>query len=383
MLVFDEIKDYMAFTAQDAVRLGELRPHVAPHFDKIVDAFYIALNANPRTRAVFESDDQIARLRRSLMAWLDELFSGSYDDAYLNKRARIGRAHVAVGLLPHFMFGAMNVIRSELMQVINSSQPPEARQDYIMAVNRLLDLELTIMVQSYWDNLMDMKLKVPAALASGLAHEIRNPLNALALNVTLLERKMRVLDEDPQAAPIMEAMRSEIRRITSLTTEIMDFAKPINVERSWCSSKRLMEVMRTNLGTTMEASGIEFQTSVEGVDAIYCDSDRLQQALINLVTNAVEAIKSVPGAVVLSIRNDESNTTITVQDSGEGMTPAMQYRMYDLFFTSKTTGTGLGLAIVRKIVEAHEGALDVSSKIGQGTTFTISLPRPAAGPREQ
>lgn len=382
MLVFDEIKDYMAFTPLDASRLAELGPHVTPHFGEIVDAFYIALNANPRTRAVFESDEQIERLRRSLMSWLEDLFGGTYDDAYLNKRARIGRAHVAVGLLPHFMFGAMNVIRSEIAQVINQTQPVELRQDYALAVNRLLDLELTIMVQSYWDNLMEMKLKVPAALASGLAHEIRNPLNALALNVTLLERKMRVLDEDTQVAPIMEAMRSEIRRITSLTTEIMDFAKPISVERAWCSSRRLLEVMRTNLGMTMEASDIEFQTSVEGDDEIFCDSDRLQQALINLITNAVESIKSVPGGVLLSIRNDESNTTITVQDTGEGMTPAMQYRMYDLFFTSKTTGTGLGLAIVRKIVEAHEGALDVSSKIGQGTTFNISLPRPAAGPRE-
>src|SRR5690606_4478670 len=97
------------------------------------------------------------------------------------------------------------------------------------AVNRILDLELTIMVQSYWDNLMEMKLKVPAALASGLAHEIRNPLNALALNITLLERKMRAIEDD-QSGPIMDAMRSEIRRITALTTEIMDFAKPISVE---------------------------------------------------------------------------------------------------------------------------------------------------------
>ena len=381
MLVFDEIKDYMAFTPQDAACLAELRPIVTPHFSHIVNAFYTALYANPRTKAVFESEEQVERLRRSLMTWLDELFGGRYDDLYFNKRARIGRAHVAVGLLPHFMFGAMNVIRSEIVEIIHAEHTPEKRHPCASAVNRILDLELTIMVQSYWDNLMEMKLKVPAALASGLAHEIRNPLNALALNITLLERKMRAMEDD-QSGPIMDAMRSEIRRITALTTEIMDFAKPIGVERAWCSARRLTDVMRMNLGTTMDATDIEFTSEVEGPDELYCDSDRLQQALLNLITNAVEAIRHSPGRVHLKIVNDESNTTIAVSDNGEGMTPAMQYRMFDLFFTSKTTGTGLGLAIVKKIVEAHEGALDVTSKVGQGTTFTISIPRPAAGPPE-
>lgn len=381
MLVFDEIKDYMTFSEEDAEHLVRLRPHVVPQFETIVNAFYTALNNNPRTKAVFESEEQVERLRKSLMLWLDELFEGKYDDAYLQRRARIGRAHVAVGLLPHFMFGAMNVIRSHIVEVIEQDTDAHLHHGYTQAVNRILDLELTIMVQSYWDNMMEMKLKVPAALASGLAHEIRNPLNALALNITLLERKMRTLDEEAsQAAPILEAMRSEIRRITNLTTEIMDFAKPISIDQRWCSAEHLVDMVRTNLGHTMEASGIEFLTSVQGHDAVFCDSDRLKQAILNLLTNAVEAIQTTPGRIEFHIRNDASGTTITVSDTGEGMTPAMQYRMFDLFFTSKTTGTGLGLAIVRKIVEAHEGALDVTSKIGSGTTFTIYLPRPSLAP---
>jgi len=114
MLVFDEIKDYMGFSEEDAALLAEARDCVLPELDRVVDAFYTGLEGNPRTQAVFEGPEQVERLRGSLYKWVAELFDGVYDDAYFQKRMRIGRVHVTVGLLPHFMFGAMNIIRSEL-----------------------------------------------------------------------------------------------------------------------------------------------------------------------------------------------------------------------------------------------------------------------------
>jgi signal transduction histidine kinase len=96
---------------------------------------------------------------------------------------------------------------------------------------------------------------------------------------------------------------------------------------------------------------------------------------MNLLSNAIEACSS-ESEIVLSIKSGKKGTEIAVKDTGEGMPPGMQYRIFDLFFTSKTTGTGLGLPIVKKIVDAHEGTIDVSSKPGRGTEFTISFPRP-------
>ncbi len=377
MLVFDEIKDYMGFSPEDAELLVEARVCVLPDMDRIVDAFYRGLNDNPRTQAVFEGPDQVERLRGSLYNWIAQLFDGLYDEAYFQKRMRIGRVHVAVGLLPHFMFGAMNIIRSEIEEILwNCDHLGPHGFRHMRAVNRLLDIELTIMLQSYWDNMMELKLKVPAALASGLAHEIRNPLNALALNVTLLERKLRAHEgADNGEAPILDAMRSEIRRITNLTTEIMDFAKPIEVYPRWVSAKGLADSMRLTLGPTMDASEIHFKAIVEGPELIWIDADRVKQALMNLLSNAIEACSS-ESEIMLSIKSGKKGTEIVVKDNGEGMPPGMQYRIFDLFFTSKTTGTGLGLPIVKKIVEAHEGTIDVSSKPGRGTEFTISFPRP-------
>jgi signal transduction histidine kinase len=374
---FQEAKAYINFSDEDAARLAALHDVVEPNFPAIVDAFYAGLNSNPRTRAVFDSPEQLDRLRISLHRWLEELFTGPYDAAYFDKRLKIGRRHVDVGLLPHFMFGAMSIIRSHISGLLQEHfTDTEARLAHVRSVDRILDLELTIMLQSYWDNMMELKLKIPTALATGLAHEIRNPLNAINLNLTLLERRIAALEDgDATTGPIIEGIRGEIRRIGSLTNEIMDFAKPIDILPAWHDANVLVTDLATVHGPTLDASNIEFETRVEGEPEIWCDLDRITQILVNLITNAVQAIED-EGRVTLSIINGEVGTEIVVSDDGEGMPPALKYRIFDIFFTTKAGGTGLGLPISRKIVEAHDGAMDVTSKQGRGTTFTIFLPRP-------
>jgi signal transduction histidine kinase len=366
----------MSFDDDDLRRIIELRPCIEPDYSKIVDSFYTALNANPRTKAVFTGPEQVERLRVTLHRWLEDIFSGTYDQAYFKRHQRIGKRHVEVGLLPHFVFGAMNVIRSHVTLIIlECDHLEEPHHNYLQSVNRILDIELTILLQSYWDSMMAMKLKVPAALASGLAHEIRNPLNAIALNLTLLERKMNG-DATETSQAIIGAVRNEVQRITNMTSEIMDFAKPFEIHRGWESVQELLRGITLTLGPTMEASNIEFIVNVEdSTDDIFCDADRLKQALLNLLTNAAEAVGD-EGTIQLTVTNRPSGTEISVTDSGEGMTPAMQFRAFDLFFTSKATGTGLGLPIVKKIVVAHDGAINIHSQPGSGTTFTIYLPRP-------
>jgi len=373
MHMVQELKQYLDFRQEDADRLALLREHVRPALPGLVGHFYDALEENPRTRTIFEDDAQVERLRVSLSAWLDELFGGVYDESYYAQRMRIGSVHVNVGLLPVYVFGAMNVLRRGLINAIHQSELEDTAL-HADSLEKLLDMELAIMLQSYWDSLFEQKLKVPLALALGLAHEIRNPLNGIGLNLTLMERRLRNLEGGEDFGPLIDVMRNEVRRIGSMTSEIMDFAKPIELRQRWVDAPNLLLSLRTLHGPTLEASRIELRTEHEGPAEVWCDPDRLQQVLTNLMTNAAEAIEQ-DGTVTVKVTNNPDSTVIDVIDDGQGMEPALKFRVFELFYTAKTTGTGLGLPIVRKIVEAHGGTVDLNSRVGKGTQFTLVLPR--------
>ncbi len=380
-----EIKDYIGFSDQDEACLHRLHPVVRPYFEDIVDHFYSSLKQNPRTRDVFTGPEQLERLGRSLLQWLDEVFTGPYDEDYFRHRQHVGRVHVDVGLQPQFMFGAMNIIRIDLIRAVYEEtdrldEMDVERRQCVESIERILDLELTIMTQAYWDKLMEMKLEIPSALATGLAHEIRNPLNTMGLQLTLLDRRVRDVAKvddtaEERISPIVEALRSELERIRTLTSEIMDFAKPVEVSPAWHDARSLLDELERVHGPTLETSQIILKTELEGDPRIWCDMDRMRQVIVNLLTNAVEAIDE-GGTITVQVDNADYGTTLTVEDTGEGMAPALKYRIFDLFFTTKAGGTGIGLPIIKKIIEAHGGSIDVSSKPGKGSKFTVFLPRP-------
>lgn len=389
MYFFKEIKDYIGFSDSDAARLQKLHPLLGPHFEAIVKHFYRALNENQRTRDIFTGPDQIERLRKSLHRWLTDLFSGTYDDAFFRARQHVGRVHVEVGLQPQFMFGAMNIIRIDLIRALEEQEARLreevgfTRLECIESVERILDLELTIMTQAYWDKLMHMKLEIPSALATGLAHEIRNPLNTMGLQLTLLERRIRdissvVEDAEERILPIAETLRSELGRIHTLTNDIMDFAKPVEITPAWHDASILLDEIKRVHGPSLQASNITVETHLIGEARMWCDLDRIRQVFVNFLTNAVEAMDN-DGKIIITADNADYGTRLTFQDFGEGMAPGLKFRVFDLFFTTKATGTGMGLPIIKKIIDAHGGSIDVASQPGRGTKFTVFLPRPEFG----
>lgn len=389
MYFFKEIKDYIGFSDTDARCLHKLHPLMGPYFEEIVNHFYRALNENQRTRDVFTGPEQIERLQKTLHQWLIEVFSSTYDDTFFRARQRVGRIHVEVGLQPQFMFGAMNIIRIDLIRAIDAQEERlEAevgfsRLECIESVERILDLELTIITQAYWDKLMRMKLEIPSALATGLAHEIRNPLNTMGLQLTLLDRRIRDISQVVEGAeerilPIAEALRSELGRIHTLTNDIMDFAKPVEISPAWHDAGILLDELKRVHGPSLEASNIAIETHLKGDARMWCDMDRIRQVFVNFLTNAVEAMDA-SGHIIIYVDNAEYGTTLTFEDCGEGMAPGLKFRVFDLFFTTKAIGTGMGLPIIKKIIEAHGGSIDVSSQPGRGTKFTVFLPRPEFG----
>lgn len=386
MYFFKEIKDYIGFSDDDADCLRRLNPILSPYFEATVTQFYDSLNNNAQTRSVFTTPEQVAHQRDILLKWLAEVFVGVYDDPYFHNRQHIGRVHVAVGLQPQFMFGAMNIIRINLIRALHEQEHrlmEEVGRNCLQcteSVDRILDLELMIMTQAYWDKLMQMKLEIPSALATGLAHEIRNPLNTMGLQLTLLERRIRdiahlVEGAEERISPIADTLRSELGRIRTLTNDIMDFSKPVEISPAWHDASALLDELKQIHGPSLEASNITLETRVNGDVRMWCDMDRIRQVFVNLLTNAVEAMTGA-GRILICVDNADYGTTLTIEDAGEGMAPAMKYRVFDLFFTTKAGGTGMGLPIIKKVIEAHGGSIDMASQPGRGTKFTVFLPRP-------
>ncbi len=154
--LYVEMKRYVRFTDADAARLGTFRPYAAPHFERIAAEFYDRIREHEAAHAVFTSEAQIDRLKRSLVRWLDRLFGGTYDEAYFLESAKIGRVHVRVGLPQHYMFTAMALIRVELIRIVHDAREEDVgdKQRLTSAIERALDLELAIMLETYRDDLV-------------------------------------------------------------------------------------------------------------------------------------------------------------------------------------------------------------------------------------
>ncbi len=218
------------------------------------------------------------------------------------------------------------------------------------------------------------RLAAIGTMAAGLAHEIRNPLNAASLHVTLLERSLKRLAEPPATA--MEAagvLRSEIQRLSSLVNEFLDFARPKplrlgeHVLCELCTS--VVELLRPDA----EAAGVEFLFSPPRRPIwIKVDGERFRQVLINLLRNAIEATSgAAEPRVTLRVRRSASWAELDIEDNGKGIADGTP--IFDAFYTSKETGTGLGLSIVHRIIDDHGGSITYRSAPGE-TVFTVRLP---------
>ena len=208
-------------------------------------------------------------------------------------------------------------------------------------------------------------------LATGLAHEIRNPLAGIAGVIDIIGRDLPV---SSPARAMVKDVRLEINQINRILTDLLETARP-----------HPPRMMRSNLNTTVEHAvmlarqqvlsqpiKIELLQAPDLPDVEH-DSDQIHQVVLNLLLNAVQAIDG-PGDVTITIGSQDDNAVVTVSDTGRGMTEQQQSQIFRPFYTTRSNGTGLGLSLVHRIVEEHDGHIEVTSELGQGSTFTIQLP---------
>lgn len=219
------------------------------------------------------------------------------------------------------------------------------------------------------------KLAAVGTLAAGLAHEIRNPLNGAALHVTFLERGLkRSGGADEETLEAVKVVGDEIKRLSALVSEFLDFARPNPLQKRVVSIRSLCERTVQMVASDAARANVAVKTDLPVSDLeLDLDPAKMEQVLLNLLKNAIEAQEPAgSGAVTVRVRRLPRQAVIEVEDEGPGL-PDLRAPIFDPFFSTKPDGTGLGLAIAHRIVTDHEGSIDVQSGPGK-TTFRITLP---------
>ncbi len=220
-------------------------------------------------------------------------------------------------------------------------------------------------------------LSAMGTLALNLAHEIRNPLNAAVLQLHLLGRHLDRLSIDDESRAVLHRkgriVGDEIGRLSRLLTEFLELARPRGVVREVVHLGKLVGEVLDLEQSSAAARGVAIERDLPGDCVISGDPEKLKQVVLNLVVNAIEAMKE-GGTLRVRVRCEADAAWLVVEDSGAGIDPATLAQVFDPFFTTKEAGTGLGLSIVRKIVDQHRGEVRIESELGTGTRVTVSLP---------
>ncbi|MBW1820598.1 MAG: PAS domain S-box protein [Deltaproteobacteria bacterium] len=210
-------------------------------------------------------------------------------------------------------------------------------------------------------------------LAAGVAHEIRNPLSSIKGFATYFKERYRENKEDQQTADIMI---QEVERLNRVVGQLLEFARPINISRKPTSIAAIIEDSLRLIEREALRKNIKIETRfLSPVNEGFIDPDRINQVLLNLYLNAIEAMVNEGRLSVFLLLDEEKKwIKISIKDTGTGIKKEELAHIFDPYFTTKPSGTGLGLAIVHNIIDAHDGKMKVESNSKKGTTVTLFLP---------
>jgi signal transduction histidine kinase len=216
------------------------------------------------------------------------------------------------------------------------------------------------------------RLQAMGELASGVAHEVRNPLNS----IRMISQRLRLefnLDKDEEYRVLTRTLQDESDRINRIITDFLTFARPAPLRTAPNSLESCITQAAAALKPRYDADDCELVLSIQPVPDFSFDYDRLSQLFHNLLANALQAVGSA-GRVQVDVSRHAGNITVSIADNGCGIAPENLERIFNLYFTTRAEGSGIGLAVCHQIVSEHGGLIQVESELKQGTTFTITLP---------
>lgn len=217
------------------------------------------------------------------------------------------------------------------------------------------------------------KLSAMGELASGVAHEIRNPINAIGMIAQRLNKEFIPQDNEKEYSEITHLLRNEVNRINKIITQFLNYAKPLDINPQQVEINSYLNEVYKLFETQAKQRSVYFNLKGNDKFNVHIDADLIRQALLNIITNAFDAVKE-NGVVSIGYYKQKKDLVIEISDDGIGISPEHQKKIFDLYYTTKKDGNGLGLSITQKIISQHKGSITLQSKVNNGTTFKIILP---------
>lgn len=219
---------------------------------------------------------------------------------------------------------------------------------------------------------LSRRISASGRVTRGVAHEVKNPINAIVLHLQLLRNKLQELDPDTNRH--VDIIDSEIHRLDRVVQILVDFTRPRDLHVEETDLRSILEEVALLAGPDAEQHGVTLMQELPSEPMpVKVDVDFIKQAILNVVLNGVQAMPN-GGTLAIAAHKDEDVVTTEVKDQGAGIPPALQEKIFELYFTTKKTGSGIGLAQTYQIMQWHYGSVDFESEEGKGTTFRLRLP---------
>ena len=398
----EEMKSYVGLTEADARLIAQAGPALEPHLPALAELFYRKILEHPATARILGGPEQLARLKGTLQHWARGVLAGRYDAAYANERMEIGRQHVRVGVPQRYVISAMNVVRIFLLDAVDRELTGADAAATRRALNKVLDLDLNLMCESYLEasvrELRELNARLEAAnlemaelgrvkddFLAHTSHELRTPLNSiLGFSKLILDGLCQNPAEERE---LLRDVFESAQHLLGIVNDILDIAK-IEAGKLKLSPQRvelrpLFEQVLAVVSVQAEEKKLKLVDETAGRDLppVRADENRLRQVLINLLDNAVKF--TAQGGITLRAHTDRvpGHVLVEVQDTGVGVPAEQQAGLFEKFkqvdssFTRRHGGSGLGLAICRRLVEMMGGQIELKSPgEGRGTTVRFTIP---------
>lgn len=323
---------------------------------------------------LFDSDLRLIRASRAADKLLGSLSIGEKLDVLLpaatELRELVGKAvadrQPVTDVIIGYERAGMQPLRLLVSVELLESFPEPGRFGVLVAIR---DAETRRQIRSQLD--ISTRLSAISRLTGGVAHEIKNPLNAMALHLEVLKNKLR---QDGAEHAEIEVIGREISRLDRVVKTFLDFTRPVDPAMRTLNLSEIVRQVASLVQPEADRRGI--QVSVEVSDphiAIQGDEDLLKQAILNVVNNGIEAMER-DGRLLIRLERAGDEAMLSIADSGPGIPPEVRDKIFNLYFTTKSGGSGIGLAMTFRVVQLHNASIDFESSPEQGTVFRLRFP---------